>query len=67
MKFNFKMPKDLEVFYQLEIEEYKLQLSSKQMTAAWIHLENAHVLGQLYPLEHTYAHWLMRIIRQLPL
>lgn len=29
------------------------------MDTAWRHLENAHVLGQSYPNEHTRVHWLM--------
>ena len=26
---------------------------------AWNHLERAHILGQAYPVEHSYAHLLM--------
>ena len=29
------------------------------MQNAWRHLERAHVIGQAYPLEHTFVHWKM--------
>ena len=29
------------------------------LSIAWRHLERAHILGQLWPREHNYVHWLM--------
>ncbi|WP_369385836.1 DUF3703 domain-containing protein [Nonlabens tegetincola] len=34
-------------------------MQSGNLTQAWHHLERSHILGQSYPLEHTYTHWLM--------
>ena len=56
---------------------YKLAFIEGNFVHAWYHLERAHVIGQSYPVEHTYAHWLMlkfgfaikdskEIFRQIP-
>ena len=59
MKFNTIIPKGLKEHYQSELSLYRLSLNRKEYTAAWKHLERSHILGQAYPYEHTYSHWLM--------
>lgn len=59
MKFNTKIPKHLKAAYKKELEYYQFYLESKQYHNAWHHLERSHIIGQSYPLEHTYSHWLM--------
>ena len=34
-------------------------MTSGALKRAWRHLERAHILGQAYPWEHSYAHWQM--------
>ncbi|MCC8361304.1 DUF3703 domain-containing protein [Salinimicrobium sediminilitoris] len=59
MKFNFRIPKRLKYYYLRELVLYKAAFSQGNLVHAWHHLERAHVIGQSYPWEHTYAHWLM--------
>lgn len=59
MKFNTIIPKGLKEHHQNELSLYRLSLNRKEYTAAWKHLERSHILGQAYPYEHTYSHWLM--------
>ena len=59
MKFNTKIPKHLKQAYNEEIKQYSLCLENKQFGYAWFHLERSHIIGQSYPIEHTYSHWLM--------
>lgn len=59
MKFNIKIPKHLKQAYNKELKQYKLCLENKQFGKAWFHLERSHIIGQSYPIEHTYSHWLM--------
>ncbi len=59
MKVNVKMPSRLRYYYLRELVLYRSNLSGNSLTQAWHHLERAHIIGQLYPVEHTYAHWLM--------
>lgn len=59
MKFNTIIPKGLKEHYQSELSLYRLSLNRKEYTVAWKHLERSHILGQAYPYEHTYSHWLM--------
>lgn len=56
---NTVMPKKLRPYYQTELAEYQLAYNMGFLTKAWSHLERAHVIGQAYPWEHTYAHWKM--------
>jgi Protein of unknown function (DUF3703) len=30
-----------------------------QLQACWQHYERAHIIGQRYPLQHSYVHWQM--------
>lgn len=59
MKFNTKMPKQLKQAFKKELKEYYYFLENKQFSNAWHHLERSHIIGQSYPIEHTYSHWLM--------
>ncbi len=59
MKFNTKIPKPLKQAYEEELKQYRLYLENKQYSNAWYHLERSHIIGQSYPIEHTYSHWLM--------
>jgi hypothetical protein len=59
MKLNTKIPNHLKQAYNVELEKYRLYLKNKQYSNAWHHLERSHIIGQSYPIEHTYSHWLM--------
>jgi hypothetical protein len=59
MKFYTKIPLGLKCYYQQELGFYQDAMNRGEYLAAWKHLENAHVLGQAYPKEHTTVHWLM--------
>lgn len=59
MKFNTKIPKHLKQAYNKELKQYRFCLENKQFNSAWFHLERSHIIGQSYPVEHSYSHWLM--------
>ena len=59
MKFNTKIPKGLKEYYDNELRFYRLSLLKGNLSQAWNHLERSHIIGQSYPFEHTYSHWLM--------
>lgn len=59
MKFYTNIPKGLNYYYQQEVGFYKIALNKENYSLAWKHLENAHILGQAYPKEHTKIHWVM--------
>ncbi|MDC7994102.1 DUF3703 domain-containing protein [Altibacter sp. HG106] len=59
MKFNTIMPKGLKEHYDNELRFYHLSLLNGNLSQAWHHLERSHIIGQSYPFEHTYSHWLM--------
>lgn len=59
MKFNTTIPKRLRYYYLREIVQYHSNFKAGNLLEAWQHLERAHIIGQSYPLEHSYAHWLM--------
>ncbi len=59
MKFNTKIPKHLKQAYNKELKQHSFYLENKQYGNAWYHLERSHIIGQSYPIEHTYSHWLM--------
>jgi len=56
---NTSMPIKLRPYYNLELSKYQNYLKRKDLVHAWKHLERAHVIGQAYPLEHSYVHWKM--------
>lgn len=53
------MPKRLKFYYLKELVHYKEAMTKGNLLHAWHHLERAHIIGQAYPREHTYSHWLM--------
>ena len=53
------MPQSLRPFYNKELESYHVTLEKQQLQPAWRHLERAHILGQRYPLAHSFVHWKM--------
>ncbi len=59
MKFNTTIPENLKRAYSSELEMYSFNLKNGDYKSAWHHLERCHIIGQSYPLEHTYTHWLM--------
>jgi len=59
MKFNTTIPSGLKGHYLKEIEQYRSYLQKNDLTRAWHRLERSHILGQSYPIEHSYTHWLM--------
>ena len=58
MKLNVKIPIHLKQAYQQELKCYNYSIENKQFNDAWRHLERSHIIGQSYPVEHTYSHWL---------
>ncbi len=59
MKLNSKMPQALKPYYMKELSMAVEAFSRGHLFQSWTHLERAHILGQPYPLQHTYVHWKM--------
>ena len=59
MKFYWTMPKGLQIYYEEELLKYRIELAAGNLSVAWQHLERAHIIGQSWPKEHNYVHWLM--------
>lgn len=59
MNFNIKIPAKLRQAYLEEINSYQKAIREGELTVAWKHLERSHIIGQSYPFEHSYSHWLM--------
>ncbi len=59
MNLYIKMPRRLKVYYRKELQLFRQYYASGALEKAWRHLERAHILGQRYPLEHSYVHWSM--------
>lgn len=59
MHFHIKVPVGLKSYFQQEIGLAAQALAKGELARAWRHLERTHILGQAYPLEHSYAHWKM--------
>lgn len=57
--WNLRMPRDLKQYYLRELQQYQREMEYSNLLHAWYHLERAHILGQAWPLEHSYTHWLM--------
>lgn len=53
------MPVALKPYYREELAQYRKALDAGHLQLAWRHLERAHVIGQAYPWEHSFAHWKM--------
>jgi hypothetical protein len=59
MKLYFSMPKGLHPFYKSELDSAKQLLQLGKLQECWRHYERAHIIGQRYPLQHSYVHWQM--------
>lgn len=59
MNFTYKFPRILKPYYEKELEDFRLNLKSDDYQLAWRHLERAHIIGQAYPIQHSYVHWIM--------
>ncbi|QCE42076.1 DUF3703 domain-containing protein [Psychroserpens sp. NJDZ02] len=59
MKLNFKIPYHLKTAYSKEVDLYRIAIANQDYCNAWYHLERTHIIGQSYPIQHTYSHWLM--------
>ncbi len=59
MSFNTRIPKRLKYYFLRELVLYRKFYNIGDLQQAFHHLERAHIIGQSYPLEHSYAHWLM--------
>ena len=59
MKFYFNIPETLYPFYKVELQKAKQFLFEGKLQECWRHYERAHIIGQRYPLQHSYVHWKM--------
>lgn len=59
MKFYTAMPEKLKPFYQTELDKAAALLQQGKLQECWRHYERAHIIGQRYPLQHSYVHWQM--------
>lgn len=59
MKFYTSIPKRLQPYYKVELDNYRIAYSYGNLKIAWNHLERAHIIGQRYPYTHSYVHWKM--------
>jgi hypothetical protein len=57
MKINTTMPAKLVPYFEKELTEATVAFKSQQFQVSWRHLERAHILGQPYPLAHTFVHF----------
>lgn len=53
------MPTSLKPYFQMELTEAENTFTKRHFQQSWRHLERAHILGQPYPIEHSYVHWKM--------
>ena len=59
MKLYFNIPKSLYPFYKAELVKASELLKQEKLQECWRHYERSHILGQRYPLQHSYVHWQM--------
>lgn len=59
MNTYWRMPEGLKVHYTTELQAARFHLLRQNLSAAWHHLERAHILGQPWAVEHTCVHWKM--------
>ena len=59
MKVYYNIPKSLYPFYKAELEKSNQLLAEGKLQECWRHYERAHIIGQRYPLQHSYVHWQM--------
>lgn len=61
MKFNTSIPSALQSFYQQELTEAANAFTKGHLQQSLRHLERAHILGQPYPIAHSFVHWKMLV------
>lgn len=59
MKLYFNIPQTLQPYYQAELDKAIVLLEEGKLQECWQHYERAHILGQRYPLQHSFVHWQM--------
>ncbi|MDX2047694.1 MAG: DUF3703 domain-containing protein [Chitinophagaceae bacterium] len=59
MKLYFNMPKQLYPYYREELIKATDFLKKGYLQQCWRHYERAHIVGQRWPLQHSYVHWQM--------
>lgn len=59
MKIFWHMPDQVKSHYREELKGYTQEMKKGNFQQAWSKLERAHILGQPWPKEHTYVHWVM--------
>jgi hypothetical protein len=59
MKIYTTMPSALKPYFQNELTDANHAFSQGHLQQSWHHLERAHILGQPYPIAHSYVHWKM--------
>ncbi|PPK85629.1 uncharacterized protein DUF3703 [Neolewinella xylanilytica] len=59
MTLNTRFPETLQPYFIREMAAYRQAYNRGDLPTAWHHLERAHVIGQRYPVPHTYVHWVM--------
>lgn len=59
MNLYWKMPDALVAPFKAELQLFRDELATGNLSTAWRHLERAHIIGQPWPIEHTYVHWQM--------
>ena len=53
------MPTALKPYFQKELTEAENTFTKRHFQQSWRHLERAHILGQPYPIAHSFVHWKM--------
>lgn len=61
MKIYWSMPKELKTAFFQELKESDNLFNQNDFQKAWNKLERAHIIGQPWPLEHTFSHYKMLI------
>ncbi|HRF77703.1 MAG TPA: DUF3703 domain-containing protein [Chitinophagales bacterium] len=61
MKLYTSMPSSLKTFYNNELNQSANNFTIGDLQKSWFHLERAHILGQPYPIAHSFVHWKMLI------
>jgi hypothetical protein len=56
MKINTTMPDKLVPYFEKELTDATVAFKSQHFQVSWRHLERAHILGQPYPVAHTFVH-----------
>ena len=59
MKLYFNITKTLHPFFKAELKKAKILLTEGKLQECWRHYERAHIIGQRYPLQHSYVYWQM--------